>query len=1075
MPILYSNGSGIACKLLMLMAMAIAVFFAVRHSHSSSWSFHHHYPHGHYPFPHHAARLLTMDHMPHHHSPTMLAQIGSRAMCNGTTSPWSGQTTLDLYGTQFSGTIPNEFNQISCLTSLDLANTFLSGTISKELSKLLNLESLYLYETSISGTIPREFSQLSSLHYLILSDTSLSGTIPNELSQFSSLEKIYISDTRISGTIPTELGRLASLDQLYMSGTHISGTIPMELSQLSSLYELHLENMRLKLPRDFNTAATFSSFCSHTSCTGIPPDSCSAFVSAERNLFDATKCDDCSGGFPLWTVVAVAVTGSVLLLTVILLVRFHICRTGILQDSLQKPWVSSLLMIFVHAQSLAMISSLELEWPHAIQFILGVFSFDLLQLPYVSCLLAGSQASFDFASYTAVVSALPLVLLLIILVHAELARRLRWFDRADQAEVALSIVFLLTLISSWKVAGKLLDSVATTTWHLFTVLVLDQSTPSDEGSLATGSLPLGLLLLLQFILCNRFRHRMRCFDHGCREGIWRDPDSYIFGSVPAWAVISFAISLAYMGALGLFSWEVFAQGRLAYFRNCESDCPGHSEYLQLLFLYSLTLILPIIVGLLAACCSYACDRCCHKHDGIDGGRNIAPRRLASQLAFLTHRFAPHASHWQLVIWLRQFVLSLATIIGKQLLLRLQGSSRDVGRYTIVAIIISIVGVSWATHNYHQPYKYNHQNALEAWLFASTIALLVITCISSACAGILGNADSVREMLDVLMVIVFIISLGGGALFSWRRLQAVKVTIADMGMMLTLADKKIDGPLRERLADGSILLLRCSWLLSKSSDSHLDCDVSGNLRMRRRQALPSNAFFAPSDAVELLDRADRSIFALSYRWLTNGQPDPAGTTLAAVRRHLSGVGKVESCGLFWDFASLPQKPRSSTEDDQFQAALDVMGLIYASIAGTAILQLRSIATRPPEFDGCLSLFAQAMDNELSLREEFRQLEVALNAQVQNFEVVSGNDSKIVNVRFATHEQAECCFAAMLQKKLAVSWTYSTVSYERGEQNMPYSGWCTFESGVCLTTCAYLAEAEQQASHMTRTHHLPPRSL
>jgi len=166
MPILYSNGSGIACKLLMLMAMAIAVFFAVRHSHSSSWSFHHHYPHGHYPFPHHAARLLTMDHMPHHHSPTMLAQIGSRAMCNGTTSPWSGQTTLDLYGTQFSGTIPNEFNQISCLTSLDLANTFLSGTISKELSKLLNLESLYLYETSISGTIPREFSQLSSLHYL---------------------------------------------------------------------------------------------------------------------------------------------------------------------------------------------------------------------------------------------------------------------------------------------------------------------------------------------------------------------------------------------------------------------------------------------------------------------------------------------------------------------------------------------------------------------------------------------------------------------------------------------------------------------------------------------------------------------------------------------------------------------------------------------------------------------------------------------------------------------------------------------------------------------------------------------
>jgi hypothetical protein len=72
-----------------------------------------------------------------------------------------------------------------------------------------------------------------------------------------------------------------------------------------------------------------------------------------------------------------------------------------------------------------------------------------------------------------------------------------------------------------------------------------------------------------------------------------------------------------------------------------------------------------------------------------------------------------------------------------------------------------------------------------------------------------------------------------------------------------------------------------------------------LIMRRQQDLPTAAFFTGVQAAELLDRADRSILTLSYRWYTKANPDPAGSTLAAVRRYLHGEAGAKACGLFWE--------------------------------------------------------------------------------------------------------------------------------------------------------------------------------
>lgn len=51
--------------------------------------------------------------------------------------------------------------------------------------------------------------------------------------------------------------------------------------------------------------------------------------------------------------------------------------------------------------------------------------------------------------------------------------------------------------------------------------------------------------------------------------------------------------------------------------------------------------------------------------------------------------------------------------------------------------------------------------------------------------------------------------------------------------------------------------------------------------------------------------------------------------------------VSSLGVFWDYACIPQKPRTMDEDAKFRAAIDVMGDLYASAVGTCVLRLEEI--------------------------------------------------------------------------------------------------------------------------------------
>ena len=102
---------------------------------------------------------------------------------------------------------------------------------------------------------------------------------------------------------------------------------------------------------------------------------------------------------------------------------------------------------------------------------------------------------------------------------------------------------------------------------------------------------------------------------------------------------------------------------------------------------------------------------------------------------------------------------------------------------------------------------------------------------------------------------------------------------------------------------------------------------------------------------MLLRGDRSILSLSHGWLTALHPEPHGTTLAAVRRFLLfDTAAAGEAGLFWDFASLPQRgpngeARTEEEKRIFNRGLEVMGSFYASVTGTPVIQQRDIVLPP----------------------------------------------------------------------------------------------------------------------------------
>ena len=390
------------------------------------------------------------------------------------------------------------------------------------------------------------------------------------------------------------------------------------------------------------------------------------------------------------------------------------------------------------------------------------------------------------------------------------------------------------------------------------------------------------------------------------------------------------------------------------------------------------------------------------------------------------------------------------------------------RYVLAFVDFIITLVSWRAHQCTQPYAYRFQNSIESFLYVATLLFLALMMVYSALPNEHAMTGHAVELISTMGIFG---SLFGAAAFLIWRLRATQKDLKsiDFSEALAVAEAQLDASIRERLADGTIRLLKCDWLASAEADSMLGRDpVSGKPIVRRRQEMPEAAFFSPVEAAEtLFQRGDRSILALSYRWQTRGHPDPKGTALDAVRRFLRG-GKAQGCGLFWDFASLPQPgahglSRTADEDAMFSNGLQVMGLFYSSLTRTAVLQLKDVPPCPAEFVGKVTLFGlgEKSASDSLLRDALKQ-DLSRFGRVND--VTAAHTKGSAYVRFATQEQAQACISGLRgdrgEKRTAESF-YNTTAYDR-DGGRPYSGWCTFEQSVSMMAAAHLARAEQRSA-------------
>jgi hypothetical protein len=215
--------------------------------------------------------------------------------------------------------------------------------------------------------------------------------------------------------------------------------------------------------------------------------------------------------------------------------------------------------------------------------------------------------------------------------------------------------------------------------------------------------------------------------------------------------------------------------------------------------------------------------------------------------------------------------------------------------------------------------------------------------------------------------------------------------------------QLDGRLEAALARADIRLVRASWLCTRPPGFKLlkrqqleemeaaadsAAEATGSL-----VPLEERPLLSAEEAVKMLRCADRRIAVLSHGWLTPDHCDPCAVRVGVVVKALVQYTHLQA--LFWDMASMHQKPRSESQDESFGRALEVMGDLYASAVATTVLQHKEVPPRPSEYDGVLRL------GNLPRHRDEAAIRAALEAfgEIVSCEVDVGGGG--ARVRFAIH--------------------------------------------------------------------------
>lgn len=151
-------------------------------------------------------------------------------------------TAIQITGTGFSGSIPDDIGILSSLQEIQMGSNKLYGSIPHAVASLPNLKTVDFSFNRLIGTLPPFLS--SQLSILKLGSNDLHGSIPNVFVKAgkNALLELSVPQNRLSGSIPDSLMDLKLVDFIDLSNNFLHGTIPTSIGKLSMLRNLRLNN-----------------------------------------------------------------------------------------------------------------------------------------------------------------------------------------------------------------------------------------------------------------------------------------------------------------------------------------------------------------------------------------------------------------------------------------------------------------------------------------------------------------------------------------------------------------------------------------------------------------------------------------------------------------------------------------------------------------------------------------------------------------------------------------------------------------------------------------------------------------
>ncbi|KAM1047000.1 hypothetical protein ACFX2C_026426 [Malus domestica] len=162
---------------------------------------------------------------------------------------------FDISENTLTGTIPEEYGNLTKLTELALFLNDFSGEIPKSIGRLPNLRAFRIFNNKFSGTLAPEFGKYSKLEAFEVCVNRLTGKLPDDLCYWGKLEDVIAYGNYLSGELPSSLGNCSSLKTVNVQDNMLSGNIPSGMWTAPNLTTVLVSNNSLtgKLPEKMSS------------------------------------------------------------------------------------------------------------------------------------------------------------------------------------------------------------------------------------------------------------------------------------------------------------------------------------------------------------------------------------------------------------------------------------------------------------------------------------------------------------------------------------------------------------------------------------------------------------------------------------------------------------------------------------------------------------------------------------------------------------------------------------------------------------------------------------------------------